>query len=235
MTDAASTEGSTPGRLCPWCSAPLAASDTETCSTCGATLLGENDQTQALPGLTAVDHIAVLEGARAPRQPRNRVVAWLTGSDIDEAARTNPASPQALAPPSPEVRREMLRLQMEAEISQLSAEAESMAADEALALEDSGNPEAAHKAVEAILGTEAAAEELTESPEEHQVAVSAGTVPAIGVAPLEADEAADPTDVAADAGETTAESVEAVADEAAEAPAADAETPTDEADKPADA
>ncbi len=183
MTDAPATEGSTPGRICPWCSAPLAATDAERCSSCGATLFGDGDPAQTLPGLTAIDPLAVMEGSRAPRAPRNRVVAWLTGADIEETASATPRSPEALAPPPPEVRREMLRLQMEAEISQLSAEAESFAADEAVALHESGNEAAAQKAVAAILGTEAAADELTETAEEGQAAANEAAGVAVEAGP----------------------------------------------------
>jgi hypothetical protein len=171
MTDELTAEGSTPVAICPWCSAPLSASDTATCSTCGAKLLGEGDE--PLPGLTAIDPLAVIEGAREPRRPRNRFVAWLTGSDIEDAAQ-QPASAEALAPPPPEVRREILRLQMEAELSQLSAEVEAIASDEALAAEDKGDATRAQAAVAAVLGADAATDRANDAAEEAATRVETG-------------------------------------------------------------
>ena len=109
--------------------------------------------------------MAIIEGARAPQRPRNRWVAWLTGSDIEDA--TAPvASPEALAPPPPEVRREILRLEMEAELAQLSAEVEALASDEAIAAQDQGDSVRAKAAVAAVLGTEATTEAIKEAAEE---------------------------------------------------------------------
>jgi hypothetical protein len=166
MADQATPEG--PGASCPWCSAPLAAADAATCPSCGAALHGESDA--QVPGLTTIDRIAVLEGMRPAIRPRNRLVAWLTGGDIEEEAETAPATAEALAPPPPEVRREMLRLQMEAELTQLTAEVESRATDEAVAMIDSGDEAGAKAAVEAIRETEATVDALVETPEDRQLA-----------------------------------------------------------------
>lgn len=160
MSDESLTGGSASDAVCPWCSAPLSVVDAETCPSCGANLHGEGDR--PLPGLTAIDPLAIIEGTRPPQRPRNRIVAWLTGSDIDEEAQPL-ASPGALAPPSPEVQREMLRLQMEAELSQLSAEAEAMASDEAVAAHEAGDADAARAAVAAVLGADAATEAVNEA------------------------------------------------------------------------
>jgi hypothetical protein len=171
MSDELTAGGSTPGEaICPWCSAPLAATDTVTCSSCGAKLQGEGDK--PLPGLTAIDPLAVIEGARPPQRPRNRLVAWLTGADIDEGT-AQPASPEALAPPAPEVRREMLRLQMEAELSQLSAEAEALATDEAVAAADQGDTARAQAAVAAVLGADAETDAVNEAAEDAAAATLA--------------------------------------------------------------
>lgn len=161
MTDDPTTGESIPG-VCPWCSAPLAATDTVTCSSCGARLQGEGDQ--PLPGLTAIDPVAVIEGVRAPQRPRSRLVAWLTGADIEEGMQ-QPASPEALAPPPPEVQREMLRLQMEAELTQLSAEVESLATDEAVAAHEEGDTARAQAALAAVLGADATTESINEAAE----------------------------------------------------------------------
>ncbi len=122
-----------------------------------------------MPGVTAIDPVAGIEGSREPKRPRNRLLAWLSG-DAEEPTQT--ANRDALAPPDPAVRREMLRLQMEAELSSLSAEAESIATDEAVEAADEGDQAAATEAIDAVRDADAATDELVESPEELQVAGS---------------------------------------------------------------
>ena len=63
-------------------------------------------------------------------------MSWITGDDgtAMEAA----ATPGSLDPPAPEVRREMLRLQLEAEAAELAAEAATLAADAREAGDDEG-------------------------------------------------------------------------------------------------
>jgi hypothetical protein len=156
--------------------------------------------------LTAVDPVAVLEGTREPRRPRNRLVAWLTGDDIDDAATATAASPEALAPPPIEVRREILRLQVEAELTQRTAEVGSMAADEAVALAESGDSASAQAAVAAILGSEQLTDDLVESPEEAHLEAASG---------IESTRAADEpsTDAGEDAEATKAAAADADIDE----------------------
>jgi hypothetical protein len=166
MSDERSAGDSSPGAICPWCSAVLGAADTENCPSCGATLHGEAEP--AIPGVTQIDPMAVIEGSRAPRQPRNRLMAWITGDDGSEPAA--PASTTAFEPPAPEVRREMLRLQMEAELAKASAEVEALAADEALAAEAKGDQAGAKAAVDAAKDADARTDDLIESPEEYQAA-----------------------------------------------------------------
>src|SRR5919197_2875180 len=112
---------------CPWCSAPLPSSSEERCPSCGATLVGENES--SLPGVTAIDAEAIVRNARSTSGPkRSRLLSWISGEDTetDEA----PAPPGSLAPPPPDVRREILRLELEAEVANLQAEADSILADE---------------------------------------------------------------------------------------------------------
>jgi hypothetical protein len=201
MSEDLTTGSSAPAAICPWCSSPLGPADTETCSSCGATLRSEAEAN--LPGLTAIDPLAVLEGTKEPRRPKNRWVAWLTGDDIDEAANASPGSAEALSPPPLEVRREILRLEVEAALTQRAAEVESLATDEAVALDESGDSAAAHAAVAAILGSDQEIDELVESPEEAHLAVASGAAeppPASPDAGSEdtgdsppADDAADPS------------------------------------------
>ena len=124
------TGGSTPAPRCNWCSAPLPSDHEETCPSCGATLLGDGDT--SVPGLTAIDAEAILRSARASKsKPRSRLLGWISG-DSDEDGGETAASPGSLAPPPADVRREMLRLELQAQVANAQAEAESMAADDAV-------------------------------------------------------------------------------------------------------
>jgi len=56
-------------------------------------------------------------------------MSWISGDyEVDE----KPAPPGSLAPPPPAVRREMLRLELEAQVANLQAEAGAMAAEDAV-------------------------------------------------------------------------------------------------------
>lgn len=122
------TTGAPSAFHCPWCSAALSATDLETCPSCKATLTSTGEA--ALPGVTAIDHEALLRGGREPRQPRNRLLSWLSGEYVDDG--TVPVEAGAIAPPDPAVRREILRLEIEAEIADKQAEADSILADAAV-------------------------------------------------------------------------------------------------------
>ena len=115
---------------CPWCSASLPSADLETCPSCKATLTSTSSGEVALPGVTAIDHEALLRTNREPRQPRNRILSWLSGEYVDEG--DVPTQPEAIAPPDLAVRREILRLEIEAEIADKQAEADSIMADAAV-------------------------------------------------------------------------------------------------------
>ncbi len=120
---------SSPGApVCPWCSAALAG-EPERCPSCGATLRAAEEP--QLPGVTAVDPQAVLWSVRSmERRRRSKLLTWLSGEAESEP--TTPAAPGALDPPAPEVRREMLRLALAAELTDLSAEVGAIEADELL-------------------------------------------------------------------------------------------------------
>lgn len=123
---------------CPWCSAEVPAGRT-TCPACGANLVETADP--AVPGLTAIDPEAVLRNVRASSGParRSRILSLITGEEPDAEAAVG-SSPTALAPPPLEVRREMLRMEIAAELTNATAEAEALAADEALDAADAGAP-----------------------------------------------------------------------------------------------
>jgi hypothetical protein len=110
---------------CPWCSAELGAPAAAICPSCGATLAGEAEP--SLPGVTSVDNEAIRAARMPAPQRRSRLLSWISGEDsgVDEA----PAPPGSLAPPPPDVRREMLRLELEAELTNLQAEAESIVSE----------------------------------------------------------------------------------------------------------
>src|SRR5437764_9678388 len=141
MLDEAATGGSTPAPRCNWCSAPLPSDHETVCPSCGATLLGDGET--SVPGLTAIDAEAILRNARGSKpKPRSRLLSWISG-DYDDETSGAPATPGSLAPPSADVRREMLRLEIEAQLANAQAEVESMAADEAV---EEGRPIAAPEA-----------------------------------------------------------------------------------------
>ena len=159
---------------CPWCSASLPSTDLETCPSCKATLTSTSSGEAALPGVTAIDHEALLRTNREPRQPRNRILSWLSGEYVDEG--DVPTQPEAIAPPDLAVRREILRLEIEAEIADKQAEADSIMADAAV----EGRTVPSLEADETMEGEEGAAAEdvlavqsdpaATDEPEEEKPA-----------------------------------------------------------------
>ena len=108
----ASLRGAPDDRSCSWCSTPYAEGATS-CSSCGANLVPDGDAN--LPGLTAVDAASIIR-SKSAAQPRSRLMSWLSGEYASDAP--SQAEAQAYAPPDQEVRREILRLEMEAEVAQ---------------------------------------------------------------------------------------------------------------------
>jgi hypothetical protein len=132
MPDELATEAAPTEARCTWCSAVLPDPAAATCPSCGATLIGEGE-TAGVPGLTAIDADAILRNARGTgrTKPRSGLLGWISGEyPVDESA---VATPESLAPPTADVRREMLRLELEAQVANAQAEVEAMAADEAIA------------------------------------------------------------------------------------------------------
>ena len=111
-----------PGALvCPWCSAAITA-ETAVCPSCQAIL--KRDEDHDLPGVTSVDAAALLT-RRTPQ--RSRLLSWLGGEEVEPVATT--AEVQAIARPDEDVQREILRLELQAKISNLQAEADSILSD----------------------------------------------------------------------------------------------------------
>jgi hypothetical protein len=104
--------------VCPWCSAAVTP-ETVTCPSCKAVLMA--DEEPNLPGVTAVD-LKVMRGEKPPQ--RSRLLSWLSGEYPDEVPTETNA--QAIAPPDPDVQREIRRLEYEAEVANLQAEADAM-------------------------------------------------------------------------------------------------------------
>jgi hypothetical protein len=175
-----------------WCSAPLPSENEVTCPTCGAKLVGEGDD--QVPGVTAIDAAAIISASRGAKPvKRSRWMSWISG---DYAEDDKPAPPGSLAPPPADVRREMLRLELEAQVANLQGEATAMAADQAVEAVDSGaSPTAAAaEAAELIAVTSdaIAAAAPAETPE-------ARPVPEDGEVTPESAAAAEPdTDTATD-------------------------------------
>jgi hypothetical protein len=171
MADELTTDAAFATFHCPWCSASLPSADLETCPSCKATLTSTSSGEAALPGVTAIDHEALLRTGREPRQPRSRILSWISGEYVDDGEA--PSQPDAIAPPDLAVRREILRLEIEAEIADKQAEADSIMADAAV----EGRPLPGLEPVEEV-EAEAAAEDV----------LAAEAVPAAQSEPVSTDE-----------------------------------------------
>ena len=117
--------GSSGDAVCPWCSAALTP-DATVCPSCGAISVSDGDPN--VPGVTAIDAASIVRSKVAP-PPRNRLLSWISGeypSDIPSKAEAG-----AIALPDLDVRREILRLELEAEVANLQAEADAIRAEAA--------------------------------------------------------------------------------------------------------
>ncbi len=113
-------EMTVPVPRCPWCSAELPLPGMERCEACGAALVSTSGSDPEIKGVTTLDPEAILRARAEVARPRNRFLSFLTGdTDVDTS---RPASAESLAPPEDAVRREMLRLEMEAEQARLEAD-----------------------------------------------------------------------------------------------------------------
>lgn len=108
--------------VCPWCSAQLTA-DPTVCPSCGANLIADGEPN--VPGVTAID-AASIGRSKSAAQPRSRLLSWISGEYSSDTPSASEA--QAIAPPDLDVRREILRLELEAEVANLQAEADSIRA-----------------------------------------------------------------------------------------------------------
>lgn len=143
--------------ICPWCSAALPDPAAATCPSCEANLTAAPDS--SVPGVTAVD-VQALALRRTSPPKKNRILSWISGDTDYEDATEPVAPPGSLDLPGPEVRAEMLRLEMAAKIADLTAEAGAMAADEAMAAGATGDLAAARADILAQVDATAAADAL---------------------------------------------------------------------------
>ena len=113
---------------CPWCSASVPV-EAATCPSCGASLRDEVDG--EVLGVTQIDPAAV---ARARRIKPRRITSWLTGDGTVEEE-----SGGKVEPPTEEVRREMLKLELAALDAEIEAKAQQAAAQRDLDNAESGD------------------------------------------------------------------------------------------------
>lgn len=114
-----------PAPVCPWCSAALPDESATRCPSCGAALVSDADD--SLPGLTAIDAGAIVRSRQTAIRPKSRLLSWLSGDDPDDVF--TKAEGNALEPPELAVRREMLRMELEAEVASLQADNEAALAE----------------------------------------------------------------------------------------------------------
>lgn len=103
------------GRVCPWCSAAVRASDAS-CPNCGATLDAPAADGVGIPGLTEVasDLRRYAEGARSGKKRPGLLAMIFSGPEIPTAVNAPPPSDaDALRPPSSAVKAEMARLDLD--------------------------------------------------------------------------------------------------------------------------
>ena len=150
--------------ICPWCSATLTPGAAN-CPSCGANLTADDDH--ELPGVNAIDQ-EVVRGLKKPPS-RSRLLSWISGDY--EPGTPSVVEAGALAPPDPNVQREILRLEIEAEVANLQAEAGARYAE---ALDD-GRVQDLPEGVEAIATGSAPIEGLVPEPVPGALPVAAET------------------------------------------------------------
>ncbi len=117
--------GAPAGPACPWCSASLPDPEAAACPACGARLV-EPELDKAIPGLTSLDPEAKTRGI-AGRRSRLSLGSILIGGGVEAPPAEDEL--QAVAPPDPDVRLEMLRLEFQAKLAQLEGEAQAIASE----------------------------------------------------------------------------------------------------------
>jgi hypothetical protein len=98
------------------------------CPACQAHLIEE--QGVEIPGVTTV-YPGLLASAAAPRKVKRTFGSLLVGEDNEIPPPTEAELP-ALAPPDADVRREMLRLELDARLASLQAEVKAIEAEDGI-------------------------------------------------------------------------------------------------------
>lgn len=127
MVDEVLSGGGSAASICPWCSA-MYMGEPERCPSCNATLTGDAAADPALPGLTAIDAVALARSKEPARKSRSRLLSWISGEYPDEGP--DKVDSGAVAPPDQAVRLEILKLELAAQVASLQAEADAMRADD---------------------------------------------------------------------------------------------------------
>jgi len=113
---------------CPWCSAELSIPGAERCLACGAALVSQTGGPDPeIKGVTMLDPEAILRARADVARPKSRIFSFITGEAPPETG--GPASPESLARPPEDVRREMLRLELEAQQADATAETVALKSD----------------------------------------------------------------------------------------------------------
>ena len=168
--------------ICPWCSATYTG-DPETCPSCGAVLAADPATDPSLPGLTAIDPAALSRAKSPTPRSRNRILSWISGDYLEEAG-ADPADAGALAPPDIAVRREILRLELEAEVANLQAEADALIAEATVEGHAPGVSPADAAAADALVNQiESVSKELDAVDEELETETPVATPPAANAMP----------------------------------------------------
>jgi hypothetical protein len=118
------------GPRCPWCSSAIRADDVN-CPSCGAAL--HEDGEHEIPGVTQVD-----TRSTSPQNPEpvgGGVIGWLSGEYVPDPT---PAELASVEPPTDAVRREMLKIEVDALRAELEAREAERDIEEREAAEDSG-------------------------------------------------------------------------------------------------
>ena len=212
------TDGNdTAAAICPWCSAVLPSPDVERCPSCNAALTTGTEQ--SLPGLTAIDAEAIIR-AKTPARQRTRLLSWFGGDAPDQ--NISPSDAGAIAPPDPAVKREMLKLQIAADIANLQAETVALQTDAALEGRTLDLPDAAEiaamgtgaeAALDAIPLTAADAAAADAAAAETAEAAGAETASAAAAAETEEAGAAETADAAAETADAEPTEADATEDE----------------------
>ncbi|MEZ0241551.1 MAG: zinc ribbon domain-containing protein [Chloroflexota bacterium] len=129
MTEPAEATEET-GPHCPWCSASVSDEDV-TCPSCGAVLREEGEH--EIPGVTQVDPKSA--ALQAPEPAGGGVIGWLSGEYVPDPTKAELAS---VEPPTDAVRREMLKIEVDALRAELQAREAERDTEAREAAEDDG-------------------------------------------------------------------------------------------------